>query len=60
MKLFVHALHSICCIFSDPETRVCSCRELLLIVGFILLIQLILTTALLGNVIISVTAIRRC
>ncbi|XP_075899379.1 plasma kallikrein isoform X2 [Nelusetta ayraudi] len=32
---------------SDPEARVCSCRELLLVVGFIVFVHLIITSALL-------------
>lgn len=35
--------------FVDPETQACSFRELLLIVGFPVIIKLVITSALLGN-----------
>lgn len=35
--------------FVDPETQACSARELLLIVGFPVIIKLVITSALLGN-----------
>lgn len=47
----MHALITVYCESSDPERGACSCRELLLIIGFILFINLIITSALLGNII---------
>lgn len=35
--------------FVDPETQACSSRDLLLIVGFPVIIKLVITSALLGN-----------
>lgn len=37
-------------LFVDPETQACSSRELLLIVSFPVVIKLVITSALLGNI----------